>query len=27
VDIVARVLSGRSTYLANPILELVDITQ
>lgn len=27
VDIVARVLNGRSAYLANPILELVDITQ
>jgi hypothetical protein len=25
VDIVARVVSGRSTYLANPILELVDL--
>jgi hypothetical protein len=27
VEIVARVLNGRSTYLANPILELVDIAQ
>lgn len=26
VTIVARVVSGRSTYLANPILELVDLT-
>lgn len=25
VDIVARVVNGRSTYLANPILELVDL--
>ena len=27
VEIVARVLNGRSQYLSNPILELVDITQ
>ncbi|MEK6609693.1 MAG: hypothetical protein AABZ35_02105, partial [Gemmatimonadota bacterium] len=27
VEIVARVLNGRSAYLANPILELVDISQ
>ncbi len=27
VDVVARVLNGRSAYLANPILELVDIAQ
>jgi hypothetical protein len=27
VDVVARVVSGRSAYLSNPILELVDITQ
>ncbi|MBI1723799.1 MAG: hypothetical protein HYR48_07820 [Gemmatimonadetes bacterium] len=27
VDIVARVVNGRSAYLANPILELVDISQ
>ena len=25
VDIIARVVNGRSTYLANPILELVDL--
>jgi hypothetical protein len=27
VDVVARVVNGRSAYLANPILELVDISQ